>query len=244
MNAVSYCFKKKRLQGTLAIQNDNDENLLVFRSNDSNERVIIQLHNVFAVHMLPTTDSAALNNSHHGLNRIWYGLSSPLSRRTSPANSQVDIESQTLFGQSSVAPLNSSLGGSVVKPSQLAELAKEVLAAMPQQSGNMFCVMAVDIKCSPVVKTPHFKIWTFSAEQSYGSVKSFIEVIRVSAGISKTLRVLVLLNPFGGTKEAPHIYKQTLKPLLDLASISTTLIETEKYSNFCGFVRYYVLVCH
>lgn len=58
-----------------------------------------------------------------------------------------------------------------------------------------------------------------------------------SSPSSKKPRILVIINPFAGTKSAPRIYADKVKPMLSLAGFVPTVVSTERMGHATEIIK-------
>ncbi|KAI9598471.1 ATP-NAD kinase-like domain-containing protein [Syncephalis fuscata] len=56
-------------------------------------------------------------------------------------------------------------------------------------------------------------------------------------GLPPRSHILAILNPFGGTRSAKHIYQQIVEPMMKLSGVNVTLLETKRAKHATEFVR-------
>eukprot|EP00158_Paraphelidium_tribonemae_P004698 Partr_v1_DN26918_c4_g1_i3_m7317 putative sphingosine kinase len=228
MDNVSFYTRKTRHQGQLIF----DGRRLLFSSQSRLVEVAVELDHVFAVHVVPCSSSTSPQPS-RGLSRAWSsltGLVSPVSRRHSASDDPVP--------SLNVLHVNSSLAGSTVKPSLVADLSRVLMAAGDRSSSCSFCVIGLDVKSRPILHQPAIRMWTFVVEPASdfagdcsALARNYVDTISARVHSSRPGRLLVLLNPFGGRNKARDIYASLVKPIFDLAGVVAVVRETERVGH-------------
>ncbi|RKP06848.1 ATP-NAD kinase-like domain-containing protein [Thamnocephalis sphaerospora] len=84
------------------------------------------------------------------------------------------------------------------------------------------------------------RAWTFAFEDSATAdawVMQLRQALYGPTGKPERTNYLVMLNPFGGTRNAARIYSQIVVPMAQLAGISLTLLETERAKHAMEYVH-------
>jgi hypothetical protein len=149
-----------------------------------------------------------------------------LSKKTNEGLKDVVLAMDSVFGAtcaSSLPPLNASLSAS--------------LGVSTSSPSKILLIHTLEYSSDPAVryKKGYKYVWhAFETEptEAMDWARTITSLARGEPGLdlskpSQKPRVLVVINPFAGTKSAPKVYKETVRPMLSLAGFQVEEKDTE-----------------
>ncbi|KAJ3148805.1 hypothetical protein HDU86_007360 [Geranomyces michiganensis] len=109
-------------------------------------------------------------------------------------------------------------------------------ASVLYENSPYWVLHAVELKQGRTDKPPGIRRILFESQEA--GAKSCTDAVVDCAGIGQTIRsVLVLLNPFSGTKRGRKYYRTVVKPMFDIAGVSVHLHETTHINHATEITR-------